>query len=185
MVDDVVQVPNPGAHRRPMSYVYNVDYGNLSADDIRAFIEKRESCKQYVSYKCSNATLFGGSQSSLSSWTSVSDTPKEYWAGCSFTDKTCQCDQGKSMPEEDAGYLTKKKDLPVKSLQIGGLSSGSNVSIMIGSIVCYGGWFKCLGCINIHFFKYISINFIHLRNLCHSLYTGFFKSTILTMFKTF
>ena len=135
-VNDVFEVPNPRSHQNRMSYVYAVNYGNLTADDIRALIEKSESCKQYVSYKCSNATLFGKNQSS--SWTSVKDIPKHYWADCSFSEKTCQCDQGKSVPEKDAGYLTKKKDLPVKSVQIGGLSAGSNVSVMIGNIECYG-----------------------------------------------
>ena len=139
-----MKVPNPGSYGGPKSFSHNVNYGALSADNIRAFIEERESCKQYVSYKCSNATLFGNKQSSLSSWTSVNNSPKEYWVNCSFSDKTCQCDQGKSMSEEDAGYLTKKKDLPVKALQIGGLSSASNISVMIGNIVCYGGWFSCL-----------------------------------------
>ena len=137
-VNDVFEVPNPGLHQSPMSYVHQVDYGILTADDIRAFIEKCESCKQYVSYKCSNATLFGKKQSS--SWTSVNDIPKYYWADCSFANKTCQCDLGKNVPQEDAGYLMKKKDLPVKGVQIGGLSAGSNVSVMIGNIACYGGW---------------------------------------------
>ncbi|XP_028393487.1 EGF and laminin G domain-containing protein-like [Dendronephthya gigantea] len=120
------------------SYSHNVDYGSLSVNVIRAFIEQSESCKQYVSYKCSNATLFGKGQSALSSWTSISDSPNEYWAGCSFSDKDCRCDQENNNPEEDAGYLTKKRDLPVKAIQIGGLSSSSNVSVEIGNIVCYG-----------------------------------------------
>lgn len=53
------------------------------------------------------------------------------------------------MPEEDAGYLTKKKDLPVKGIQIRGLSSSSNVSVEIGKIVCYGGLFECFICITL------------------------------------
>ena len=137
-VNDAFEVPNPHLYQSAMSFTYEVNYGILTADDIRAFIEKRESCKQYVSYKCSNATLFGKNESSSSSWTSVEDTPKHYWANCSFLDKTCQCDQGKNVPEKDAGYLRKKKDLPVKGVQIGGLSAGSNVSVMVGNIECYG-----------------------------------------------
>ena len=143
-VHDVVQVPNPGNYRKPQSYIYNVNYGKLPVSDLREFIEQSESCKQYVSYKCRNASLFGNMKNSLSSWTSVSDNPKNYWAECGFDDPNpkCHCDQEHSKPVEDAGYLLKKKDLPVKGLQIGGLSSSSNVSIIIGNIMCYGG--KCL-----------------------------------------
>jgi hypothetical protein len=140
-VDKVVEVSNPGAHGGDLSYRHDINYGNLTPADIRAFIEKSESCKQYVSYKCSNATLFGTKESPVSGWSSIEKTPKYYWAGCSFSGKDCQCDLGKSMPEEDAGYLAKKQDLPVTSLQIGGLSSDSNVSVTIGNIVCYGGWY--------------------------------------------
>ena len=133
--NQVVQVSSNVANK-----VYNVDYGDLSAVDIRAFVEQSEICKQYVSYKCSNATVLD-KQFPLLSWTSTEDSPIYYWAGCSFSDKTCRCDSGKGIANENLGYLTKKKDLPLKSLQFGTLPSGSNISVKVGNIACYGGWY--------------------------------------------
>ena len=137
VVKDVVPIPNPAAYSKK-PFLHNVEYGSVSLESIRALIEQSEVCKQYVSYKCTNATLFGNNKTPLPTWTSINDTPHSYWAGCSFSGTTCQCDLGKGM-HEDAGYLTNKKDLPVKALQIGGLSANSNVSVLIGNIICYGG----------------------------------------------
>lgn len=141
-VNHVVHIPNPADYGGPKSYVFNVKYKSLL--NVRTLIERSESCKQYVSYKCTNATLFGNKEFALSSWTSVGNSPYTYWAGCSFSNRSCKCDQGNSKSEEDNGYLTKKQELPVKSLQIGGLSEYSNVTVTIGSVVCYGGWFLFL-----------------------------------------
>ena len=125
---------------------YNVDYGtgSLSANHIQEFIEQSEICKQQVSYRCSNSTPLVGKQFPLLYWTSIDDSPRYYWPGCSLSDKTCRCDPETSMTKDDYTYLAKKKDLPLTSLQFGALPSGSNISVTVGDIVCQGGWYDKL-----------------------------------------
>ena len=126
---------------------YNVGYaagGSLSANHIRKFIKQSEICKQQVSYRCSNSTPLVDKHFPLLHWTSIESSPRYYWPGCSLSDKTCRCDPETSMTKDDYTYLTKKKDLPLTSLQFGALPSGSNISVTVGDIVCKGGWYDKL-----------------------------------------
>lgn len=119
-----------------------ITYRNLSTEDVKKFIDKSVSCKQYVAYTCVNATLFGSLGKSSFSWTSIDDSPKYYWSDCSFADKNCHCGvHGNGTFRENFGYLTNKDDLPVKSFHFNHLSASANVKIQVGNITCYGGQF--------------------------------------------
>lgn len=141
--ETIIPLPPYVIHVETGDKDYNVGYdtGSLSANDIREFIKQSEICKQHVSYRCSNSTPLVDKHFPLLHWTSIESSPRYYWPGCSLSDKTCRCDPETS---DDYTYLTKKKDLPLESLQFGALPSGSNISVTVGDIVCQGGWYDKL-----------------------------------------
>ena len=122
-------------------FLHSVDYSIANELAIRELIKLSENCRQYVSYHCKNAPLFGDvSNPSGSSWTStkVDGEGHFYWSNCDIKNNPCNCD-GKDKETVDEGSLTNKQDLPVSTLRFGGYKADSDVSFTIGDLVCYGG----------------------------------------------
>ena len=135
-----IMIQNPALHSKSFPFIRKIEYRGIPVKAVQELVNISEHCKQFVSYKCKNASLFGDEKSPLSYWTTPKGVAKFYWSDCGHdaSGKHCNCDFEKN-EAIDQGYLTKKQDLPVSEVHFGGLKAVSNVSFTIGDIVCYGG----------------------------------------------
>lgn len=135
---DDVKITDPEEYSKTFSFIHHIQYSDLPIKAIKELVELSENCRQFVSYHCKNASLFGDRSSPQSCWSSFGGDCKFYWGGCDGLKQNCKCDSGTSKDDTDQGLLTKKKDLPVAQVRVGGLKTNSNVSFTIGDLICYG-----------------------------------------------
>uniref|UniRef100_A0A3B3VDH0 Contactin-associated protein-like 4 n=1 Tax=Poecilia latipinna TaxID=48699 RepID=A0A3B3VDH0_9TELE len=144
--------PSPGE----IQHLIQFDYMS-EEEQLAAIIHQSEHCQQELSYQCRKSRLLNTQEGSPFSWwlggpgTGLVQT---YWGGahpgsqqcacglqgdCVDPQLYCNCDADRMEWSEDAGFISHKESLPVRSLVLGDVQRpGSEAAYRVGSLQCHG-----------------------------------------------
>ncbi|XP_075878400.1 contactin-associated protein-like 4 isoform X2 [Nelusetta ayraudi] len=144
--------PSPGAKQQSVHFDYSTEDKQLLAA-----IGQSEHCEQELSYRCRKSRLLNTPEGSPFSWWMGGPGPgrvQTYWGGaqpgsqqcvcglqgdCVDPQHYCNCDADRAEWTQDAGLLTDKENLPVRSLMLGDVQrSGSEAAYRVGPLLCHG-----------------------------------------------
>ncbi|XP_014862036.1 PREDICTED: contactin-associated protein-like 4 [Poecilia mexicana] len=144
--------PSPGE----IQHLVQFDYMS-EEEQLAAIIHQSEHCQQELSYQCRKSRLLNTQEGSPFSWwlggpgTGLVQT---YWGGaqpgsqqcacglqgdCVDPQLYCNCDADRMEWSADAGFISHKESLPVRSLVLGDVQRpGSEAAYRVGSLQCHG-----------------------------------------------
>ena len=150
------EIPTPARYSERFSFKKEIEY-EIPLTAVKAIVDRSQTCEQLVKYECRDAKLFnqpGGNPSSR--WLSANGYLQYYWGGalhdsykcacayspqgCADKNSYCNCDSSvaEGQTNADEGLLNVTRDLPVREVQFGGLTSLSQAIYSVRKIVCYG-----------------------------------------------
>ena len=140
-----------------LNSIFHLYKYELDTKSLVHLIKISKTCRQRVSFKCLRTGLFDPPNMS---WLSNSGNERSYWGNvssflstapsqfptceCGLTrscldpSKMCNCDSLNESWSEDSGYITNKKDLPVRRVTLSNAVSEKQSSIYIGPLECFG-----------------------------------------------
>ena len=134
-------------------YSRNIHYSGASFSQLASLTDVSKNCEQFIKYECYHSELIASS----GWWVSRHSTKMTYWGGalpgsnkcaCGMTNscanfrKRCNCDMNDAVWREDSGFLTDKRQLPVKQLRFGDTTEYDGHDEKgyhtLGKLKCYG-----------------------------------------------
>lgn len=155
------QLTSVDGFEEPGSYVKDIHY-DADLDQITAFINRSETCRQRITYYCKHSKLFNSPISSNdefqpnSWWVSRNNQKMDYWGGSSSGSRKCECgieglcvknqmwcncDANLETWQQDSGDITEKEHLPVKQLRFGDTGTPLDEKegqYSLGPLICEG-----------------------------------------------
>ncbi|XP_024117188.1 contactin-associated protein-like 4 isoform X2 [Oryzias melastigma] len=144
--------PSPGADQHLVHFSYSSE-----EEQLLAAISQSQHCEQELSYRCRKSRLLNTPEGSPFSWWlggPGTGRVQTYWGGahpgsrqcacglqgnCVDLQHYCNCDADRGEWTEDAGLLTQKESLPVRSLVLGDVHRpGSEGVYRVGPLRCHG-----------------------------------------------
>ncbi|XP_069564962.1 contactin-associated protein-like 4 isoform X1 [Brachyistius frenatus] len=144
--------PSAGGNQLSVHFHYS-----SNEEQLLAAISQSEHCEQELSYHCRKSRLLNSLEGSPFSWWLGGPGPgrvQTYWGGaqpgsqqcscglqgdCVDPQHYCNCDADRTEWTEDSGLLTRKENLPVRSLVLGDLQRpGSEAAYRVGPLRCHG-----------------------------------------------
>uniref|UniRef100_A0A3P9J945 Contactin associated protein like 3 n=1 Tax=Oryzias latipes TaxID=8090 RepID=A0A3P9J945_ORYLA len=133
-------------------------YCNMTEEEqLLAAISQSQQCEQELSYRCRKSRLLNTPEGSPFSWWLGGPSPgrvQTYWGGahpgsqqcacgllgnCVDLQHYCNCDADRSQWTEDAGLVTHKESLPVRSLVLGDVHRPDSEGVYrVGPLRCHG-----------------------------------------------
>ncbi|XP_078790299.1 contactin-associated protein-like 4 isoform X2 [Oryzias latipes] len=144
--------PGPGVDQHLVHFSYPSE-----EEQLLAAISQSQQCEQELSYRCRKSRLLNTPEGSPFSWWLGGPSPgrvQTYWGGahpgsqqcacglqgnCVDLQHYCNCDADRSEWTEDAGLVTHKESLPVRSLVLGDVHRPDSEGVYrVGPLRCHG-----------------------------------------------